>query len=244
MDSRFIELTRWALDYTQYINQHNIVMNKLKFLSNYLKSAGLTEQYRLIAKLAQIENKDPFPQEEEDDIYSNYQKLDDWMSGLPSDSMTTASSKSIDTIEDSSGKNSVDIKPSGIWYAPGSVWLTWMSREAPSWLNDINYIYKITPNYSGGLDSSGGVLRLSTEDDVNDFSERFGVNLPGFRSVQFADWSAVASIWDGIEIIPYQDSLKYERLTAWYSSWHLSSGCIWRPSGVSSLELISSRPGK
>ena len=219
-------------------------MNKLKFLSNYLKSAGLTEQYRLIAKLAQIENKDEIsPEEEEDDIYYDDQEFDDWMRGLPSGSMITVSSKLIDTIKDFSGKNSVEMKPSGIWYAQGSAWLDWMSSEMPDSLNDVNYIYKITPSYSGGLDSSGGVLRLSTEEDVIIFSKRFGIDLLGFGSVQFIDWSKVVSVWDGIEIIPYQRSLRLDRHTGWYYGWDIASGCIWRPSGVSSLELISSRPG-
>ena len=213
-------------------------MNKLKILSNYLKSAGLTEQSRLVIKLAQMENKDetlPEEEEEEESFYSYGRKLDDWMKELPSDSMVTVSPKPIEAIKDFSGSCTAAPKPRGVWYAPGSEWLDWMSGEMPDWLNDVNYIYKLTPNYSGGLDSSGGVLRLSTEEDILRFSEEFSI------SSYEIDWAKVASIWDGIEIIPYQHSLGYS--IRWYYGWDIASGCIWRPSGASEFSLLRSRPG-
>ena len=51
------------------------------------------------------------------------------------------------------------------------------------------------------------------------------------------DWEKVSQDYDGIEICPY---LLGKRMTIdWYYSWDVSSGCIWRSSGIEELVLLS-----
>ena len=84
------------------------------------------------------------------------------------------------------------------------------------------------PRYA---DYVGGVLRLSTEEEVVEFSRTYS----NFDKV---DWHKVALIWDGIEICPYQRSLRLGTI-GWYSAWDVASGCIWQPVGTQ-LRLVAS----
>lgn len=147
----------------------------------------------------------------------------------------------ITEVRDVSGKQVRGWKPFGLWYACGGAWIEWLETEMPEWLEDGKYLYEVRPNYSaGGLaagrygDYVGGVLRLSTEEEVVEFSRTYS----NFDKV---DWYEVASIWDGIEICPYQDDLRLS-MHGWYYPWDVASGCIWRPSGLASpLVLLKSR---
>jgi hypothetical protein len=183
----------------------------------------------------------PPSEEDEEDIWD---KREGWMRGISNGLLITTSYEPIDRIKDSSSLCGSGPKPNGIWYAQGSDWLRFISIEAPFTMSEMNYIYSIRPNYSSGdlTNSSGGVLKLDTEDKILQFSKKYSKRLTG--SWHEIYWPIVCSKWDGIEIIPHQNALTTEPTTRWYSLWDIASGCIWRPSGVSSLELISSRPGK
>jgi len=149
----------------------------------------------------------------------------------------------ITQVRDVSGKQVRGWKPLGLWYACGGEWIEWVETNVPEWLEDGQYLYEVQPNYSvGGLaaghpryaDYVGGVLRLSTEEEVVEFSRTYS----NFDKV---DWHTVALIWDGIEICPYQDDLRLS-MHGWYYPWDVASGCIWRPSGLASpLVLLKSR---
>ena len=147
----------------------------------------------------------------------------------------------ITQVRDVSGNQTRGWKPIGLWYACGGEWIEWLESEMPEWLEDGKYLYEVRPNYSaGGLaagrygDYVGGVLRLSTEEEVVEFSRTYS----NFEKV---DWYEVSSIWDGIEICPYQDDLRLS-MHNWYYPWDVASGCIWRPSGLASpLVLLKSR---
>jgi hypothetical protein len=148
-------------------------MSKLKILFNYFKSSGLKEEYSDMLKLSQMEEEeDPFG-----DLFGK--KLDEWMDGISPSLMITTSPDEISSIKDFSGSCTVAHKPRGIWYAEGSNWLDWLSVEMPNWLNDCNYIYSLVPKYSDGLNGSGGVLQLRTEEEIRDFSFRYGKLGPG-----------------------------------------------------------------
>lgn len=211
-------------------------MNKnLSKLTSYLKNNNLNKEYLYLKKIAQSE-PDDF---EEEDFGSGMQ---DWLRDLPKNELIITSPKIISNISDTSGSCIEDMKPVGLWYADGTEWISFLSYQMPDWMSRINYIYKIKPKYSSGLNGSGGVLKLSTEEDVRDFSNEFGVRVYS-RGHDRIDWSHVSSIWDGIEIIPYQGSLRLDDIVKWYYTWDIGSGCIWRPSGASELELIRTRPG-
>jgi hypothetical protein len=232
-------------------------MNKLKILSNHLKSSGLKDEYSAMLKLSQMQGKDPSYEEilnvdepissdediEEQDDYAGFRgKLEEWMSGISPKLKITTSKNKIDSIKDFSGACTVGHKPKGIWYSSGPIWLNWLKVEMPGWLNESNYIYNLVPKYSDGLYSRGGVLQLKTEQDIRDFSWRCAKLAPGGIEVAI-DWAEVARRFDGIEIIPYQHGLRYDETMPWYYGWDVGSGCIWRESGVSEFSLLRKKPG-
>lgn len=202
------------------------MINKLSSLSNYLKDKNLKKEYLYLKKMAYSESEDF-----------------DWLKDLPKDELISASSGLISNIIDTSGSCSIDDKPNGLWYAIGSDWVSLLAYENSDRMSEVNYIYKVKPKYSSGLNSSGGVLKLSSKMDVINFSMRLGTTSQYGTGTDRIDWAKVSTIWDGVEIIPYQDSLRLSDYTAWYYAWDLPSGCIWRSGGASDLELIRSRPG-
>ena len=270
-------------------------MNKLKILSDYLKSAGLKEQAYGVIKLGQTEEPTAFdptrprlsdlhkalkkrlnrekespdpsdmipPSEEdlflypsdmippsEEDLFppaeeseNIWDETEDWMKGIPENLLTTASDKPIGKIRDLSSLCKNGPKPVGVWYAQGSEWLRFISIEMPVVMEEVNYVYSVKPNYSSGdlKTSSGGVLRLDTEEKVLQFSNMYSKRLTGYSFE--VSWPIVCSRWDGIEIIPYQQSLSLKSSTSWYGTWDIPSGCIWRQGGALEIDLLRSRPG-
>ena len=165
----------------------------------------------------------------------------DWHGySVADDIKVTVSSIPIAGVRDTSSRQEDAPKPTGLWYACGGDWISWMSREMPHWLEEGKYLYDVSPKYSRvGLTNfkwgtyAGGVLALSSAEDVLRFGEIFGT---GRWSV---GWAEVAQIWDGIEICPYFWEI---RNLMWYYGWDVASGCIWRPSGLSRpLTLLKGR---
>lgn len=214
---------------------------KLLKLTKYLKDNKLNYQYNLIKKISQMDQSfgEIEPEEEEEETF------EEWMGSVPKNELILVSPDKISEVKDMAASCTKSFKPRGLWYANGTEWLQFLKYEMPDWMGNINHIYKIKPNYSsGGIGGTGGVLKLSTREDVLDFTREFGVDPYGMGTKDNINWPNVTKAWDGIEIIPYQDSLRMDGWTSWYYPWDIGSGCIWRPSGVSDMELLSSRPGK
>lgn len=215
---------------------------KIKKLAKYLKDNRLNYQYNLIKKISQMDQRfdEIEPEEEEEETF------EEWMGSVPKNELILVSPEKISEVKDTAGSCTLGSKPVGLWYANGTEWLEFLKYEMPDYMEKINHIYKIKPNYSSGgiYASGGGVLKLSTAKDVLDFTSQYGVDRYRTGSIDYIDWSLVANDWDGIEIIPYQRSLRMGNETSWYYTWDIGSGCIWSPFGVSNLELLSSRPGK
>ena len=181
--------------------------------------------------------------DEDDDDLFDFGEIPDWMSEIPQALMTTVSSEPIAGISDASEKNMSDLKPRGLWYAPGKDWIDWMSTEMPKWLDEVNYVYALKPAYaSGGLESQGGVLQIRTERELRAFNNKFRFESEG-SSVSEIRWDDVADRWDGVEIVPHHRGARRDMNMMWYSSWDIASGCIWRPRGATALKLITSKPG-
>lgn len=167
---------------------------------------------------------------------------EDWFGySVADDIKVTVVNTPITAVRDTSGQQKTAMKPYGLWYACGGEWIEWMKQEVPAWLEDGQYLYEVFPKYSTtGLydyewgEYAGGVLRLSTKEEVEIFHDLFG-------AWDHAQWVEVAKIWDGIEICPYQYELRLSSV-GWYYTWDVASGCIWRPSGLASpLALLKSR---
>jgi hypothetical protein len=176
-------------------------------------------------------NEVDIEEEEIENIEPTWGKLgpdDQWLSNIPQGIMTTASKRKIDKIKDTSKMIAfAGPKPVGLWYTLSSAWIDWMRSEQPSWLEDVNYIYEIKPNYDR-------ILRITSLQELRSFGEEYDAYGYGI------DWPTVAVQWDGIEINPHQHGYTEE----WYRSWDIASGCVWRPSGAQLIETpILSRPG-
>ena len=150
---------------------------------------------------------------------------------LPKQSRIVASPVPFEGLRPSPDQR-VEDKPRGLWYASGSEWLTWISENMIEERKKIRYIY--------ALEISDRVLRLSNPAEIQKFTEQYG-KAPDWAekllpSSSHIDWKAVSEKWAGIEISPYQWSLRLELF--WYYGWDVASGCIWSPEGLVSWKLL------
>ena len=130
-------------------------------------------------------------------------------------------------------------KPHGLRYGLDDSWLRWCSTEMRVWLDSYRVFY--------GLDLSGAnILKLCGEADILEFHEGFkgkaSKPVPGFPREygdHEIDWTRVWKEWDGIEIAPYQWSLRFN--LHWYYSWDVASGCVWRTKGVKIRKIPDTR---
>ena len=115
------------------------------------------------------------------------------------------------------------MKPFGLWYGVGEAWLEWCRNEMPMW--EHKHTYEIV------LHPQARVLRLRSVAKLKAFDREFSV---GTR-YDNPNWAKVATRYDGIEIAPYQWSLRLGwRL--WYYGWDCASGCIWNPRAIATVE--------
>ena len=165
-----------------------------------------------------------------------------WFGHLVTDDQkVTISKEPIAEVQNTEALQKAAPKPRGLWYACGSEWIEWLEGEMPHWLEEGQNLYDVRPRYSTvgvaegyrGKRYVGGVLRITTDKEMEMFDLGFHVT-----DMQI-DWPRVASIWDGIEICPYQYS--FRDIYGWYYGWDVASGCIWRPSGADGLTLLHSR---
>lgn len=117
-------------------------------------------------------------------------------------------------------KQGVGYKPDGFWYAIDRAWLDWC--EAKDFDCSSNHVYVLDIDYRR-------VLRLRSVDDILTFNRHYGARS---RTHNFIDWARVAADYAGIEIAPYQYSLRMDRRVGWYYTWDVASGCVWDPSVI------------
>lgn len=117
-----------------------------------------------------------------------------------------------------------NFKPHGFWYSAGDAWLDWCKSEMPQWVGRHAYTLDI---------GNANILRLDDVYKIKQFTKEFGrVPYPEAHHVGI-DWSNVAEKWDGVEIIPYQWSIRLDMDTFWYYGWDVASGCVWNLEKVS-----------
>ncbi len=124
-------------------------------------------------------------------------------------------------------------KPRGLWYSwdGEQSWAEWCESEQ---FRDTSrqYAYRVL------VMDSVDILKLETPKDILTFTYDYPKKLyPGAHSTVI-DWETVMKDYDGIEIFPYQWSLRLHHETLWYYGWDCASGCIWNLKDVR-LELIS-----
>ena len=124
-------------------------------------------------------------------------------------------------------------KPTGLWYAVGTEWLSWItSRRQRSDARAFGtglHVHEITVD-------PARMLVLDTAAKVLAFNEEFGPPENDRYGGLHFDWRPVAERWAGIEIAPFQPRLKFE--VPWYYGWDVASGCIWDVSVVTGLHYL------
>jgi hypothetical protein len=158
-----------------------------------------------------------------------------WIGRLDSSKRYTVSNTPITGVRNTAGELETRMKPAGLWYACGPEWIDWLESEMPDWLENVRFVYEVVPNFKE-------ILELNSVQDIRDFDAKYGVGSPYARrgSSYEVRWQDVAEGVDGIEICPYQWSLRDSEV-GWYATWDVASGCIWRPGGVKELRLVAKR---
>jgi len=124
----------------------------------------------------------------------------------------------------------IDMKPRGFWYGFGTEWIDWCKSEMPHWVG--KYFYSVDIG-------SSNILKIKSALELITFTKQYEISkypdLPFFDRHTFIDWPSVANKYDGIEIAPYQYSVRYDYM--WYYGWDVASGCIWNLKNVKLNQL-------
>jgi len=147
-------------------------------------------------------------------------------------------------VEDYSYKQTIGVKPEGLWFSVNNGWEEWAGQEMHD-LTQVPYYYKVNLGKTK-------LCSIRTEKELDAFKKTYGVSFiaalekevghelpPNLVSAmkgtdeQFkqVDWARVAVDYDGIIFPKYQRRFR-QRAPVWYDMIDCSSGCIWRPKGV------------
>ena len=126
------------------------------------------------------------------------------------------------------------MKPEGLWYSCGD---SWSEFSKQTW-------DQVGGNYLYGLELGDDVLQVSTEEELEQFIDRF---LVSGRFGGVLDWKKIQDEgYAGVEICPYNQEAREFALDGndryeWYYPWDVASGCIWHARGVKNVELVAER---
>lgn len=109
------------------------------------------------------------------------------------------------------------MKPSGFWYEVNKDWRRWC--EAESFL-DHGFVHNVDLGKTS-------MLFIDSLAKLDAFHRQFCQG-----EMHTPDWQAVAELYDGIEIAPYQWKRRLAPGFLWYYGWDCASGVIWRPKGA------------
>lgn len=116
----------------------------------------------------------------------------------------------------------VDMKPSGLWYGIGRSWLDFVAGDFTAAAHE--YLYKFEINRE----------RLLRIDDYPAFDTTWHTHRD---TAYFMDWPTIAEKFAGIEIAPYLYQRRLEAL--WYYGWDCASGCIWDKDVITDITLFA-----
>jgi hypothetical protein len=93
----------------------------------------------------------------------------------------------------------------------------------PHWLGEHEYEVIL---------QDSNILILDTPKKILEFDR-------DYRIGQRIDWPRLAETHDGIEINPYQWSLRFDPI--WYYGWDVASGCVWNTEKLQIFDISSLR---
>jgi hypothetical protein len=123
-------------------------------------------------------------------------------------------------------------KPRGLWYAIGTEWIDWTRDNMPEWETD--YAHR------AHVDESK-ILRLGHDMTIQEFESRFGAEHETIETAPVCTaihwWKVKAykgAKYAGIEVMH-----PWGGIGSWLRTWDVSSGCIWNPAAIKSIETIT-----
>ena len=116
-------------------------------------------------------------------------------------------------------------RPQGLWYACDKEWKQHIQMYWKSKMSEYKHKYLLEVNLNR-------MCVLRTEQEVKYFHRVYRQE----NDPNMIDWSAVAEDYDGIEICPHQNELKYQ--LDWYETWDVAGGCIWGSGAFKSISEI------
>ena len=130
-------------------------------------------------------------------------------------------------------KTRLNFKPEGLWYSIGSSWIDWCLGAQFGGIG--KYIYEVE------LNPKSNIFILDTEDKVMGFSEKYRKTDDFYVTLKTIniDWKKVMEDFDGIEINPYFQELRFDNYLIWYYGWDVPSGCLWKSTAKKKITLIA-----
>lgn len=136
-------------------------------------------------------------------------------------------------------------KPRGVWWSCGNEWYEWCKGDMPDWCQYYSHCYELRLN-------DDKILHLETPEQILEFTAEYGGNneyyftnekqwMPVVTPGDYArdiNWPEVAKLYSGIEICPYQYSLRLTSRTGWYYGWDIASGCVWDHNVIEGLTYL------
>jgi hypothetical protein len=147
----------------------------------------------------------------------------------------TLSNRPIKGVYDTVAQLRPGRKPVGLWIARGDDWITHLSAGyVDPRLTDATHVYEVNiKSASSDLQKSGGILILKNEDEVTEFTKRYGMTIAGNEPA--INWPEVAKRYDGIALL---EDASYAQ-TGWRWGWDLESICVWRSTAIESLSTFA-----
>lgn len=189
---------------------------------------------------------------------------------IPKAALIHISKEPITEITTVKQKDESGFKPSGLWYSPTSTWMKW-ARQNLSGYDDQYYAYILVVAYTTIDDPDPKrVLRIQNHRDFDQFNFKYAQEFKDKenprRNSLLINWTAVASDFGGIEIIPQQKKRleqlschefgdkntcdvkilrKYHRngfklrwKLIWYDGFDVASGCIWNRDAILEWKFV------
>lgn len=120
------------------------------------------------------------------------------------------------------------LKPNGLWYGINEAWIDWCRSEMPEWIRQHNHEIKV---------DTSKLLVISSIEELNDFIRQYSRKTES-SVIDCMQWNKVKETFMGIEVHNYRHikwNLDYDMKNIWFSSWDVSSGCIWDLKAVKSV---------
>jgi hypothetical protein len=126
-------------------------------------------------------------------------------------------------------------KPFGLWVSAEGYNITWKD-----WCENEGFVVRegaFNFAYEIRLSDKANILRLSTREDIDWFTEKYVTQpvFPGSNIMLFPDWVDLCSEYQALIVSPYIWSRRLAPHTHWYYGWDCSSGVIWDSNSVKEI---------